>query len=315
MSGHPTVSIIVNVYNGERFLRQTLDSVYTQTFTDWEIIFWDSASTDRTPDIAKEYDHRLRYFRTETKLPLGEARNLALQQARGKYVGFLDADDVYLPQKLEWLVPVLDERDEVAVAYADSATIDDEGQIISEHWGRYQPKDGNHLDELLGGHYIAWLTALFRKSVLDEVGGLRPYLISHDFDMIARIALDYPFVGIDRVVSQYRIHGGNISHNVVCIYKECIDVLETLIREAESKPHHQPYIPKLREQIANRHYFLGNHLCSTGEVSEGRIHLRQAWPDSAYRWKAVSLRLLTAICGAKGFQQLINCKRKIFNKK
>ena len=87
----PLVSVIMNCYNGSSYLGKAIDSVYAQTFSNWEIIFWDNASTDESGTIARSYDERLKYFRTEKNSPLGEARNSALSKVSGKYIGFLIA--------------------------------------------------------------------------------------------------------------------------------------------------------------------------------------------------------------------------------
>src|SRR5450755_3635344 len=94
------VSIIMNCLNGERFVREAIDSVYAQSYSDWEIVFWDNASTDKTGEIAQSYDSRLRYFRADQTVPLGPARNLAIQRARGEWVGFVDYDDLSMPDRL-----------------------------------------------------------------------------------------------------------------------------------------------------------------------------------------------------------------------
>ena len=96
----PLVSIIMNCFNGEEFLCEAIDSVYAQSYTNWEIIFWDNASTDQTASIAKSYDKKLKYFRTSKTTSLGEARVAATKKARGKYLAFLDVDD-----KKYWLKP------------------------------------------------------------------------------------------------------------------------------------------------------------------------------------------------------------------
>lgn len=69
-------------------MKEAIDSVYAQTYKDWEIVFWDDASTDRSPQIARSYDSRLRYFRCDKTVPLYTARNLALEQARGNTLHF-----------------------------------------------------------------------------------------------------------------------------------------------------------------------------------------------------------------------------------
>ena len=109
MSGkapRPLVSIIMNCWNCEKYLREALDSVYAQTYPHWEIIFWDNASTDQSGEMARSYDHRLRYFKGEVTIPLGAARNKALEQAKGEFIAFLDCDDAWLPEKLEKQIPL-----------------------------------------------------------------------------------------------------------------------------------------------------------------------------------------------------------------
>jgi len=98
---NPKVSVIMNCYNGEKYLKEAIDSVYAQTYPDWEIVFWNNASTDRSAEIARGYDMRLRYFEEEEKIPLGAARNRALEQTRCNFVAFLDWDDLCMPGKLD----------------------------------------------------------------------------------------------------------------------------------------------------------------------------------------------------------------------
>ena len=97
---NPLVSIIMNCYNSDRYLKEAIDSIYSQTYSNWEIIFWDNASTDKSAKIAKSYDKKLKYFLAKKTTQLGEARNLALKKAVGKYIAFLDCDDIYFSEKI-----------------------------------------------------------------------------------------------------------------------------------------------------------------------------------------------------------------------
>ena len=98
---YPKVSIIMNCLNGEQYLKQAMDSVFKQTYDDWEAIFFDNTSTDNSAAIAKSYGERVRYFKSQTTYPLGKARNLAINETKGEFIAFLDCDDIWLPQKLE----------------------------------------------------------------------------------------------------------------------------------------------------------------------------------------------------------------------
>ena len=84
----PLVSVIMNCYNGDKYLRAAIESVYDQTYKNWEIIFWDNASTDNSAAIANSYDAKLRYFYSKETVTLGAARNKALKQCKGEYISF-----------------------------------------------------------------------------------------------------------------------------------------------------------------------------------------------------------------------------------
>ena len=97
----PNISVIMNCFNGEKYLREAIDSIYAQTYPNWEIIFWDNASSDNSSRIANSYDKKLKYYRSDKNTRLGEARVNALEKALGDYVAFLDVDDIFLPFMLE----------------------------------------------------------------------------------------------------------------------------------------------------------------------------------------------------------------------
>ena len=102
------VSIIMNCYNGEKYLREALESVLAQTYQNWELIFWDNQSTDDSADIFKSYsDDKLKYFYAPKHTLLYEAKNSAIQKASGEFYAFLDVDDWWIPEKLEKQLQIL----------------------------------------------------------------------------------------------------------------------------------------------------------------------------------------------------------------
>ena len=119
-SEKPLVSVIINCFNGEKYLREALDSVITQTYKNWEIIFWDNQSTDKSAEIFKSYkDSRLKYYCASSHAAiLYEARNYALKKANGDFIAFLDVDDWWLPNKLEKQIPLFDDPD-VGLVYGN----------------------------------------------------------------------------------------------------------------------------------------------------------------------------------------------------
>ena len=101
MDREPLVSILMNCYNGEEYLKEAIDSVINQSYSNWEIIFWDNKSNDHSREIFLKFDDsRLKYFHAEKFTNLSEARNLAIEKANGKLITFLDVDDVWDNNKL-----------------------------------------------------------------------------------------------------------------------------------------------------------------------------------------------------------------------
>lgn len=165
LSSMPLVSVIINCYNGADFLRNAIESIYAQSYQNWEIIFWDNASTDESAKIAKSFDSRLKYYASDQNVPLGEARNFALEKVTGKYIAFLDCDDSFLPSKLNVQVQLM-ETSNFGMAYCGAIIIDDRGKILSERLPKN--RSGYIFSNLLINYEINMQSVMLRKSFLDE---------------------------------------------------------------------------------------------------------------------------------------------------
>jgi glycosyltransferase involved in cell wall biosynthesis len=97
------VIIIINCFNGSQYLQEAINSIYAQTFKDWCIFFFDNCSSDSSGEIAKSFNHQLKYYRHDHTIPLGHARKLAVEMTanQSEWIAFLDTDDIWLPNKLE----------------------------------------------------------------------------------------------------------------------------------------------------------------------------------------------------------------------
>ena len=111
MFKEPLVSIIINCFNGEKYLHKALDSIITQTYKNWEIILWDNRSTDKSAEIFNKYnDSRFKYYYAPLHTDvLYEAKNYALKKAKGDFLAFLDVDDWWLPNKLKNQMPMFND--------------------------------------------------------------------------------------------------------------------------------------------------------------------------------------------------------------
>ena len=224
----PKVSIIMNCYNCSKYLREAIDSVYAQTFTNWEIIFWDNASTDNSSNIAKSYDAKLRYFCSDKTTPLGNARNLAVQQARGEYIAFLDCDDLWLPEKLKYQVDLLDNKPELMLVFSNDYIVDHMGNILKSAFDNQKPERGNvFIELLLSRNFIQLLTVIIRKKVLDEVGLFNSnYKSAEEYDLFLKITYLHPIDYVDMPLAKYRLHEINLSRNLSIGIKEDLEIMD-----------------------------------------------------------------------------------------
>ena len=100
------VSIIVNCYNGDKYLSEALDSILNQTYKNWELIFWDNQSNDKSAEIFKSHkDSRFKYYCANEHTSLYKARNLAIEKSNGDFIAFLDTDDLWNENKLQLQMP------------------------------------------------------------------------------------------------------------------------------------------------------------------------------------------------------------------
>jgi glycosyltransferase involved in cell wall biosynthesis len=164
------VSVIMPVHNGEATLARALDSIFAQTFTDYEVIVTNDGSTDSTADILKRYAGRLMVIEGERR-GNGPARNRAIAQARGDYLAFLDADDTWMPNKLARTIPMLENDSGATLVYSNALVINDRGEVLREHV-RPESAHAPTLAEMLSRRWpILESMTVMRKSVLQAIGG------------------------------------------------------------------------------------------------------------------------------------------------
>jgi glycosyltransferase involved in cell wall biosynthesis len=237
MTSPPAVSIIMNCRNGERFLEGALASVASQTFQDFEVIFWDNQSTDRSADIARGFGSQLRNFRAATPMTLGEARNGAVAQAKGQYIAILDVDDRWRPRKLEQQVRLFAGRPTLGLVHCDAVRLDDSGRRLSRWSEERRFSRGRVLEDLVRSCFISMSTILIRRDVLVESGGFDSRFHQvEDWDVYLRIAERYEMDFVDEVLVDELIHANNASAN----YEQVANETRVLLTEfADRSPAHR----------------------------------------------------------------------------
>ena len=133
----------MNCYNGQRYLRESLNSVLKQTYQNWELIFWDNCSTDNSSSILEEFnDKRFKYFLANQHTTLYQARNLAIQKSNGTFIAFLDTDDIWLPNKLEKQIPLFDDNS-VGLVYGNCWLFNSKNIIKKKIFSKKKLSKGN----------------------------------------------------------------------------------------------------------------------------------------------------------------------------
>ena len=164
----PVVSIIMNCLNCEKDLPFALASVKEQTFTDWEIIFWDNGSTDTSAEIAKKFGSKLRYFKSSETVSLGAARNLAINEAKGEFIAFLDCDDLWKKEKLAKQLELFRKNPKTGLVCTDTEIFDGK-RILGKMFDSGKPAKGHVFDELMQRQWISMSSAMVRKKALDNL--------------------------------------------------------------------------------------------------------------------------------------------------
>ena len=236
----PEISILMNCFNGERYLREALDSILNQTYSNWELIFWDNQSTDNSAAIVKGYnDSRIKYYYSPEHTVLGKARNLALKKVRGEWLAFLDVDDLWMPDKLEKQVSLIN-RDEtdLGFVYGRSEIFYETGSKKSFVFkkGERLP-EGYIFKELAKNNFIPFLSGLVNMNKFIQIGGFpEDFKNSTDYYMYLHLAYRYPVRAVQDVCCRYRIHEKNLSHSQRIIgNNECIRVVSEFLPDKHAK--------------------------------------------------------------------------------
>jgi len=273
----PEITVIIPVYNGEKTIRNTIESVLNQTFTDFELIIINDGSQDSTlAVIDNTKDPRKKVF-SYPNAGVSESRNRGLELSTGEYIAFLDADDLWTPDKLEAQCKALQENPKAAVAYSWSDWIDESGQFLCS--GGHITVDGDAYANLLLRDFVeSGSNPLIRRQALAEVGGFEPSVTpAEDWDMWLRLAARYEFVTVPSPQILYRISPNSASFN---IWKMEAGSLRTIERAFAQAPESLQHLK--REVLGNRYKYL------TFKALEGPPERRRGLTATRFFWQAVT---------------------------
>jgi glycosyltransferase involved in cell wall biosynthesis len=211
-----TVDVIIPAFNAARYLPFAIESVISQTFDDWQILLVDDGSTDNTGDVVapfvSRYDSKIKYIKQENR-GLPAARNTAIRESTSEFLALLDADDVWLPCRLQDSMKVLAEHPQAGLSYGLIVRIDPDGRLGSTWAGNLKDVEGRIAPHIYMRNVdLPCPTITFRRRCIDEVGMFDEGMsATEDRDLWLRIALRYEVVFVPKVLAYYRMSPNSMS--------------------------------------------------------------------------------------------------------
>ncbi|WP_016952706.1 glycosyltransferase [Anabaena sp. PCC 7108] len=247
------ISVVIPVYNGAKTIKETIESVLQQTYSHFEVIVINSDSTDGTLEIVSSIqDERIKIY----NYPKGNAavnRNRGLTHVSGEFISFLDADDLWTPDKLEAQHKALKENTQAGVAYSWTDAINESGKYLGEF--NHAIWEGDVYTKVLLQNFLgSGSNIMVYKAILARVGGFNESLIyyTEDIDIYIRLAAITNFTCVPKVQILYRIHPNSMSSNILAMEASRLQVIQSAFKDkkAASLQHLKP------QAVANYYKYL-----------------------------------------------------------
>ena len=209
---NPLISILINCYNSEKYLKECLISAISQTYDNFEIIIWDNCSTDKTSTICKEFkDKRIKYYFSNSHKNLVNARISAWKKISGDYVAIMDSDDLSFKDRLNIQLSIIKQNKNIAVVGGAVQFINSSGDNLSI---KQLPMSKNLIMRKIYYQFpMNNSTLFFDKRKIDEVGGYSiKYEFINDFELVYRLSKKYDLVNTNLILSKNRVHKENLTN-------------------------------------------------------------------------------------------------------
>lgn len=280
---HSTVSIIMPVYNGAKYLASAIESVLAQTYPAIQLILVNDCATDNSAEIIQGYlpDPRITFLTNLTNSGVAASRNVALKHATGAFIAFHDQDDLWLPNKLSLQMAALQQHPEVGLLHTRYARIDTEGTLLPEYCSLDEGAFGNSSAETIVGDVfeeifisndIQPLTSIIPKKVLDEVGWFNPDLPGvDDYELWLRIARRYPIGHLQTILGYWRMHQAQQSkqgYKMLLIRLKAMNTFLSADPDAANQVNRTAFVSRMHgmNRGAANHYFYNIQDYKTAKV-------------------------------------------------
>jgi glycosyltransferase involved in cell wall biosynthesis len=302
-----TISVVITAYNAARWIRETLDSVLAQTYPPLEIIVVDDGSTDESASIIQQYGSSVRYIYQKNQ-GQPDARNVGIRAALGEYIAFVDADDLWKPEKLDLQVEKLKEGYQWVICGFISF---DDATRQSLDLALLKMYQGDCLEQLLQVNFIGSPTPVVKREIFEDVGYFNNSMatrIGEDWQMWLRIAEKYPLGVVRRQLALRRAHVSSAMASANPTQK--VENLKNIVNEAVER---QPArLGKLKARaLSNLDYTFGIAFFEAERYTEARSLFHNVIQQRPYHLS--SLAYLTMISFGPGFSKpVVRWKRRFF---
>jgi len=267
----PKVSVIIPTYNYAHFLPEAIQSVLAQTFQDFELFVVDDGSTDNTREVVAGFGRRVNYIYQKNK-GYSAARNVGIRLSQGEVVAFLDADDTWLPEKLEVQVAYLDNHPEVGIVYSHFLVVDRDGNVLPQPERTHY--SGMIFERLLLGNFIGMPTVAVRRECFAGIGPFDESLrTTADWELWLRLTRKNRVGYMDQPLAKYRLHGSSMHRNIANKERDCFAILDKVFSDPELP---RGAIEKKAHAYSNVHALLGWQYYASCQMRLARKHFFEA---------------------------------------
>ena len=279
----PTVSVIMPSYNHKRYITESIESIINQTYHDWELIIIDDASQDRSQEIIENYtnrDSRIKAIFHGQNRGISYTMNESLEISKGDYIGLTASDDIWLPNKLERQLEVLNQNKNVIV-WSDAYIINAEGENTGQLWiQRYKAqqknKNGNLLFDILRNGFICGQSVLFNREFVSTTRYDPRLIYANDYKFMIDLAENHEFVFIPEPLVKYRVHETNtIKCNKSLWFRDMIIIYDKVLERYDKiLPH------KLKGKLFHR---MSKYFLARKRLRFSRYYLWQAFKQNPFK--------------------------------
>jgi glycosyltransferase involved in cell wall biosynthesis len=289
------VSVIIPAYNSAQFIVETLESVFAQTYNDYEIIIVDDGSTDNIKEILQNYMSKIRYIYKVNGGP-ASARNVGIKNADGEYIAFLDSDDLWLPEKLKEQMECFQNNPDIGLVYCDNIRFN-ENSIYQKKDNIYQPTNGYIFFKLLEGNFITNSTVIVKKKCLEEVDYFDEdinLISSEDYDMWLRISRVFNVGYVKKPLVKYRVRGKGLARsNIDRAYNAQLLAVMKAIQSIGNEFQNKDKF--LKNRIFDLQFNWGLSLMDVGNFTGSRDAFLKAYKINPYKIRNIAYCILSNV--------------------